>query len=413
MQITPTYWSRRLFIQSLSAATAGLLLRPLAANATPGGLDPKIADIVRATIGIDTHNHIDVPLLSEELPGPDIALASEIQKSGLSAICMTFAVDYVKLTYEGQAYERFLTGLKAMDAVLQKNAMTRCLNTADILKAHKSGQPTVIQSVEGGHFLEGKVDRLQLAYDRGLRHLGLLHDHDASTPLGDIFTEPPRWGGLTKFGASVIRESERLGILVDLAHADDNTINGALKVATKPVIITHTGLNTRLGNNPAMAKMMLPRLISKSQAKIVVSQGGVIGVWTHLADNAQQMADNIKAMVDVVGIDHVAIGTDTKLTTPYHSPKDHFEQHDKNKQVHPAVINGSTEEPRKSNHQHRPSGETTTNSLWPPLTKGGASGFYYELVAALLKAGYDQKAIGKIGGGNYLRVFDLATAKQA
>ncbi|WP_225974717.1 dipeptidase [Arachidicoccus ginsenosidivorans] len=291
--------------------------------------------------------------------------------------------------------------------------MTRCLNTADILKAHKSGQPTVIQSVEGGHFLEGKVDRLQLAYDRGLRHLGLLHDHDASTPLGDIFTEPPRWGGLTKFGASVIRESERLGILVDLAHADDNTTNGALKVATKPVIITHTGLNTRLGNNPAMAKMMLPRLISKSQAKIVASQGGVIGVWTHLADNAQQMADNIKAMVDVVGIDHVAIGTDTKLTTPYHSPKDHFEQHDKNKQVHPAVINGSTKEPRKSNHQHRPSGETTTNSLWPPLTKGGASGFYYELVAALLKAGYDQKAIGKIGGGNYLRVFDLATAKQA
>ena len=56
--------------------------------------DPRVADIVAKTIGIDTHNHIDVPLTAAEMPGPDIDLSGELKRSGLSAICMTFATDY-------------------------------------------------------------------------------------------------------------------------------------------------------------------------------------------------------------------------------------------------------------------------------------------------------------------------------
>ena len=92
-----------------------------------------------------------------------------------------------------------------------------------------------------------------MAYDRGLRHLGLLHDHDAFVPLGDVFTKPARCGGPTGFGAAVVRECNRLGILVDLAHASAETPAAALQVATKPVLLSHTGFDTQLEQDPNMA----------------------------------------------------------------------------------------------------------------------------------------------------------------
>jgi membrane dipeptidase len=271
-----------------------------------------------------------------------------------------------------------------MDTLLQRNNMKRSLNLADLRSAHKDKRPTVIQSVEGSHFLEGKLDRVGAAYSRGLRHLGLLHDSDASVPLGDVYTHPPAFGGLTPFGADVIRECNRLGILVDLAHASNDTIDAALKIAAHPVLISHTGLDTRLGKNPDMARMMRPRLISKEQAKIVADAGGVIGVWTHLADSPLEFAQNIRAMVEVTGVDHVAIGTDTKLTPAYRSPQSN--------PGGPGGRGGS-----------RP-GERT-NTAWTDQQ----AGFYYVVVDALLRNGFSEEEIGKIGGGNYCRLFGAAT----
>lgn len=244
------------------------------------------------------------------MPGTYIDLAREMKKSGLSAICMTFATDY----QQGDAYVRFLNGMAAMDRQLQHNGMKRSLTPADVNMAHKNHQPTVIQAIEGGHFLQGHLERVEEAYGRGLRHFGLLHDSDATVPLGDVYTKTPAFGGLTAFGASVIKGCNRLGILVDLAHASLQTTEAAMKVATRPVIISHTGLDTQLGSNPRMAQMMRPRLISKEQAKMVAGAGGVVGVWTHLADTPLEYARNVRALVDVIGVDHVCIGTDTKLT---------------------------------------------------------------------------------------------------
>ena len=256
----------------------------------------RVAEIVATTIGIDTHNHVDVPLTAAEMPGPDIDLVGEMKRSGLSAICMTFATDY----QPGDAYDRFLKGLASMDRQLERNGMKRSLTRADIQTAHKLRQPTVIQAVEGGHFLQGHIERVEEAYERGLRHFGLLHDSDASVPLGDVYTNPPRYGGLTPFGSAVIKECNRLGILIDLAHANVQTTEAALKVTTRPVIISHTGLDTQLGSNPSLAQMMRPRLISQEHAKMVANAGGLVGVWTHLADTALEYAKNVRALVDVI-----------------------------------------------------------------------------------------------------------------
>src|ERR1700712_1213990 len=95
-------WSPRGFINTLAGTGAALMLNPLAA-ASRNRVDPRVAKIVADSIGIDAHNHIDVPLIKANVPGPDIDLAGEMKKSGLSAICMTFALDYQKLDGNGVA----------------------------------------------------------------------------------------------------------------------------------------------------------------------------------------------------------------------------------------------------------------------------------------------------------------------
>jgi membrane dipeptidase len=389
--IYPARGSRRQFLSTASiAACAALLERPRLGLAADGP-DSRVADIVAKTIGIDSHNHIDVPLAAAEMPGPDLDIAGELKRSGLSAICMTFATDY----QPGDAYDRFLKGLASMDRQLERNGIKRSLTADDVQTAHKNGQPTVIQAVEGGHFLQGGVERVQEAYGRGLRHLGLLHDSDATVPLGDVYTNPPRYRGLTPFGATVIKECNRLGILIDLAHANMQTTEGALKITTRPVIISHTGLDTQLGSNARMAQMMRPRLISKEQAKLVANAGGLIGVWTHLADTPLEYARNIRALVDVIGVDHVCIGTDTKLTQPSPRP------------MGPGPGGPGPDGGQQNGPRPGPRVGERTNQAW----QNQAAGFYYVVVDAMLRTGFNTGEIAKISGGNFLRVFGEAVGK--
>ena len=383
--------SRRQFLSTVAmTASTAILLRPRlgwAADLT----DPRVPDIVAGTIGIDTHNHIDVPLTAADMPGPNIDLVGEMKRSGLSAICMTFATDY----QPGDAYDRFLKGLASMDRQLERNGMKRSLTPDEVRTAHKNRQPTVIQAVEGAHFLQGHLERVEEAYKRGLRHFGLLHDSDASVPLGDVYTNPPHFGGLTTFGAEVIKESNRLGILIDLAHANMQTTEAALKITSRPVIISHTGLDTQLGNNPSLAQMMRPRLISKEQAKMVANAEGLVGVWTHLADTPLEYARNIRALVDVIGVDHVCFGTDTKLTQPSPRPGGSGPGGPP-----PAGLRPTQQGPRVGER---------TNLAWQDQT----AGFYYVVVDAMLKTGFTPDEIGKIGGANFLRVFDRVTGHQS
>lgn len=337
-------------------------------------LDPRVAGIVSESFLIDTHNHVDLPLTAAEQPGPDLEIAGEMKRQGLSAICMAFATDY----QPGDAWDRFRNGLDASDRQLARNGIKRALTGGDLTAAHKAHQPIVVQSVEGAHFLQGKIERVEEAQRRGLRHFGLLHDSDASVPLGDVYTNPPRLGGLTNFGAEVIGACNRLGIVVDLAHADLATTRAALKVSRHPVLVSHTGLATRPGSDARMAEMMRPRLISPEQARMVASEGGLIGVWTHLAATPLEFAQNLRAMADVIGVDHVCIGTDTKLTTP--TP-------------HPGWDQGGVRVGER------------TRLVWASQQ----AGFYQVVVDAMLKTGFKRDEIARIGGGNYLRLFSEAT----
>ena len=198
--------SKRRFLQAAGGAGGALWLGPAWLRAAADEVDPRVKKLVGGTLGVDTHNHIDVPLIAADVPGSDLDLAGEMRRSGFSAICATFAVDYQRLGVPGLAYERFQNALTSMDAQLARNHMQRASNLKELQAAHDAGQPSIVQAVEGAHFLEGKLERVEASYQRGLRLLDLFHDSDASVPLGDLYTTPAHLGGLTEFGVSVIKE---------------------------------------------------------------------------------------------------------------------------------------------------------------------------------------------------------------
>lgn len=371
------------------------------------GISLKAQNTFPEVFKMDTHSHVDVVMEKDSMPGKAVDLRKDMEKAGMDAIGMTFAVDYVTLKYKGHAWQRFLNALAEQDTILMRNGLRRALNGRDAVHLWKNHEPVVIQCVEGGHFLEGDVTRLDTACRRGLRVFCLLHDNDANPPLGDVYTNEPKFGGLTPLGADAIRACERLGILVDLAHCDSATVVGALKVATKPVIITHTGLNTRLGSEPTggMAQMMYKRLISPAVARLVASHGGVIGVWPHLANTAKEYADNIKAMVNVVGVDHVCIGTDTKITPEI-------------REVDPERLKHWQGQQKKEGND-KPKGEP--QKMMPQKNPNAVNhvfysepdNFYHSVIRCLLDDGFSMKDIKKICGENFLRVFGKATDKRS
>jgi len=375
--------SRRDFLTTAVGAGGAMLLGPLLLHAAGDSVDPHAAQVMSGIIGIDMHNHVypagtephpqnGQPRQEEQAHAAALFLAEELKQSGLTAVCASFVLDHTSNDKPGDARDTFLRWLTAIDAQLEKGDIHRALNLKDLQAAHDHGQPTIVQTVEGAQFIEGHLDRVEEVYKRGVRHLQLLHERDDMVkPLGDTNTAPAHLGGLTAFGVEVVKECNRLGVLVDLAHASHETVLGALKVATQPPIVSHTSLDSRTGGNPGLAKMMQPRLISKEHAKVVADAGGVIGVWTHLADSLKDFVESIKAMVDAVGIEHVGIGSDTDLLSA-------------------RVGQG-------------------TNQAWPGLT----GGFFHAVVGEMLLQGFTPDDIAKVGGGNFCRVFGKATAGHA
>src|SRR5207253_4098237 len=106
-----------------------------------------------------------------------------------------------------------------VDEVAANHVVCRALCAADLEMAHKSGQPAIVADVEGLDFLDGKVERLEEAHQRGIRHLQLVH----YTPndIGDFQTGAITHQGLTSFGAEAIRACHRLGFVCDVAHATE------------------------------------------------------------------------------------------------------------------------------------------------------------------------------------------------
>ena len=103
--------------------------------------------------------------------------------------------------------------------------------------------PGIVQAIEGSQFLEGRLERIEDVFARGVRHLQIVHFF--ASDMGDNQTEPATQGGLTARGRQAIAECNRLGLVVDLAHATMAFVEAAAKVSRTPLLLSHTAAAKR------------------------------------------------------------------------------------------------------------------------------------------------------------------------
>jgi membrane dipeptidase len=172
------------------------------------------------------------------------------------------------------------------------------------------GDPHVVLATEGATFLDGDISQLQVAYDLGIRHIQLVHY--IRNTIGDFQTEKPEHNGLTPFGRKVVEECNRLGILVDLAHATNDMVAQVLEIAKAPVVWSHSSV-TQTGKPDYKLPVTKARQLSLDTAKAITSKGGVVGLWAIRSDagpTVEAYANRLAEMADWLGEDHVAFGTD-------------------------------------------------------------------------------------------------------
>lgn len=357
--------TRRQWMWSTVLASVGTMLaggmapRGSTAAAQTAENTSAALDVLRKSISVDVHTHGGTTGITTEAP-PNDDLDKGMRAGSLAVACLADVPDgpilgrnaagvlgALRTPEPGQLYTYHLERLDWVDEMVAHHGLRRALSAADLEHAHQAGQPSIVGDVEGLDFLEGKLERLEQAHQRGVRHVQLVH----YTPndIGDFQTGIVTHKGLTSYGAEVIRACHRLGFVCDVAHATEDTVKQAVKVATKPLLLSHTALS----GSPAMGPTPLTaRQISRDHARAVAETGGAVGIW-HFFPSLEKYVDGLKEMVDVVGMDHVCVGTDQQVT----------------------------------------SGSLQDYAQW------------VHLVGAMLRGGFTPEEAGKIAGGNYMRIF--------
>ena len=168
------------------------------------------------------------------------------------------------------------TGVKAVleqiDVVYQllaqyPDTFELALTAADVERIHKKGKIASLMGMEGGHSVDNSLAMLRMTYALGARYMTLTHTDN--NDWADSATDKPKHHGLTPFGEEMVREMNRIGMLVDLSHVSDDTMRAALKVSKAPVIFSHSS---------ARAVCNHPRNVPDDILKLTAANGGVVMV---------------------------------------------------------------------------------------------------------------------------------------
>lgn len=299
--------------QLRGATLAGGVTRRTLLAASPLVCLPVPAMAQTDGTAVDIHSHAGNIIRASFGRDSLLDVAGTMRKGGLAVMCLAIVADSPIISVSsgrirpnrepkaGELYDFSKVQFAKVHDLARSQSMPIVKSAAD-LRAARASQPAVIVTSEGGDWLEGKIERLDEAYQRWqLRQLQLTHYHP--NELGDIQTEPSVHGGLTAFGADVVRKCNQMGIVVDVAHGTYELVKAAAKITTKPLVLSHTALSDQ--------PYPWTRLITTDHAKAIAATGGVIGIWP-VASIARisSYADNFFRMIDKVGIDHVGIGTD-------------------------------------------------------------------------------------------------------
>ena len=364
-----------------------LRARTLAAEAI--GIDSHIDTVQRVLVmGEDLGKrwdagHVDIPRL---------------QEGGTHA---PFFALWVPVYFPGaEAVRRTLDLRDAMQSVLEthKDQMELATTAADIRRIVKAGKISVFLTVEGGHTIDDDLRVLRMYYQLGVRSMTLTHSRNNN--WADSATDKPVHNGLTDFGREVVREMNRLGMLVDVSHVADKTFYDTLSVTSKPVIVSHSSMR---------AISPVPRNVTDEMLWALAKNGGVIGIsfgegFVNPKD-AEALESAIKtetagpALTGRALDDYAAedvrnlFGTRLKVAATVADVADHID--------HAVRIAGI---------DHVGIGSDFDGVSGPPNGLDDVSKMP-ALIEVLLERGYAERDVKKILGENYLRVIREVTGK--
>jgi membrane dipeptidase len=366
----------------------------------PVELSDRARRIHSQALVIDGHNDLPWELRKQgslsferlDLAKPQSTLHTDISRLRQGGIGAQFWSVYVPAStaYDGTALIATLEQIEMVDAMIVRYPETfeLALTVDDIERIHAAGRIASLIGVEGGHSIENSLNVLRQLYRLGARYMTLTHSD--TLDWADSATDKPRHGGLTPFGEDVVREMNRLGMMVDLSHVSPDTMKQTLRVTQAPVIFSHSS---------ARAIADHPRNVPDDVLKLLAENGGVVMVNFYsgfvVPESAQRSVrrmehkEQLKESLDDVNVQAAMSRWDTQHPMQpgtIHDVIDHID--------HIVQVAGV---------EHVGLGSDYDGVSTLPRQLEDVSSFPL-ITQALLDRGYREEDILKILGGNVLRV---------
>src|SRR5262249_26683923 len=229
--------------------------------------------------------HLDYGMITRKLA--ESGFAEDLRRQRVAVVAWKLVADgrWIRSTSTGieQAAEPvpgdlakyFSASLDRMRSYIAEHKLRTVLTPADV-DACVAGDSGIVLASEGADFLEGRVGNLDAAYEKGLRHLQLVHY--IRTPVGDFQTARPVHNGLSEMGKRLVEACNAKGILFDLAHSTVPAVDQALEIAKAPPIWSHGWVDSQAGDWRDQSGYLARRL-SLAQARKIAARGGVVGLW--------------------------------------------------------------------------------------------------------------------------------------
>jgi membrane dipeptidase len=382
----------------------GLSLVPsVAAQTRDERLWQRALQIHRRAIVIDTHNDVTTPMTNDDFdlsgtpPTPYRTTIARMKQGGLTA---EFFSLYIKPWYvqNGGSARRTLDMIDSVYRAVERHPRDLMFATsvADIRRAKRTGKVAALMGIEGGHAIEDSLPALREFYRLGVRYMTLTWNN--TNNWADAGRGEKKHNGLSDFGKDVVREMNRLGMLVDVSHVSDKTMSDALDISKAPIIASHSS---------ARALSDVPRNIPDDLLKRIAKNGGVVQVnfYTVFVDAktvAPQSAERdrrLKAQQDAI---------DEKYKN---DPERRAEESDKLEAAHPLpplpiskLIDHIDHIVKVAGIDHVGIGADFDGANDMPEGAQDVS-MLPNITYELLKRGYSERDIRKILGENFLRAF--------
>ena len=232
-----------------------LLLIVICSNVFPNEFAQRIEQVLRETPLIDGHNDIPWQIrrrvnndlsqldLNADLASIENPTHTDISRLRRGRVGGQFWSVYVPIREYGGTAEHVQQVIEQIDVVHQmadrySETFEMAYSAADVERIHRRGKIASLIGIEGGHAINDSLAVLRQLYRLGARYMTLTHSK--SVRWADSATDKPRHGGLTMFGEGVIREMNRLGMLVDISHVSRETMQDAMTISKAPVIFSHS-----------------------------------------------------------------------------------------------------------------------------------------------------------------------------